>query len=209
MQRLIVARADAREEAFLKKTLPSSFFAYAARYHHEGARLRTLNCLFLLFEELKRLNIDPYTLSLCMEEGGKPFLDPCVLHFSYSHSGELLALLVADVPCGVDVQTVREEHNTDRMIKKYFSMAEQEQYDTASDQALFFTALWTKKEAVGKCLGTGIFPHSMAALDVTHAQTGTLLYNGQRYCFSVSLKEGTSFEGTLMLTDGIECHTAF
>ncbi|MBQ7847465.1 MAG: 4'-phosphopantetheinyl transferase superfamily protein [Clostridia bacterium] len=213
MQRLIVSMADAREEAFLKRVLPSSFLAYAARYRNDGARLRTLNCLFLLYEHLKSGNIDPHTLSLCRMEGGKPFLDPCVLHFSYSHSGELIALLVSDVPCGVDVEAVRSarntDRNTDRIIEKYFSIAEQEQYAASSDRALFFTALWTKKEAVGKCLGTGVFPHSLAALDVTHTQTCTLSYNGQRYCLSLALDKEASFKGSPELAEGISIFECF
>ena len=203
MQRLIVARANARKEAFLKEVLPASFLDYAARYHHDGARLRTLNCLFLLFEELKSRSVDPHALSLCRMESGKPFLDPCLLHFSYAHSGELIALLVSDLPCGVDVQTVQGDRNTDRMIQKYFSCAEQEQYAAVPDRSLYFTALWTKKEAEGKRLGTGVFPHSIAALEVTHTQTCTLSYNGQRYCLSLSLDNEASFKGSPELAEGI------
>ena len=104
---------------------------------------------------------------------GKPFF-PGGREFSLSHSGDLAVIALAEVPVGADVQQVRPV--TDAVLRRVLSPAEREGGD--------FFALWTRKEAVLKCLGTGL-DRELRSLDVledTVAQDGaTLFLHTERY----------------------------
>ena len=76
---------------------------------------------------------------------GKPLL-PGRREFSISHSGTLAVIALADVPVGADIQQVRPV--PDAVPRRVLSPEERENGD--------FFALWTRKEAVLKCLGTGL-----------------------------------------------------
>lgn len=90
-------------------------------------------------------------------ELGKPYLK-CYphIHFSISHCSGLAACLIADVPCGVDCEPVRNARDT--VAQRVFSQSEFNRYMslTERERDIYFTALWTLKEAYAKADGRGI-----------------------------------------------------
>lgn len=86
------------------------------------------------------LDEDPAAIELRLGERGKPMLaDPdAALHFNLSHSGELALIAVCrDREVGVDVQRMRRRRGRERPAEFY--------------------AEWTKREAIAKCHGVGLW----------------------------------------------------
>ena len=78
---------------------------------------------------------------------GKPYI-PGGPEFSLSHGGALAALLIADAPCGVDVERIKRAASA-RVRERVLRPEE-----AASGRA--FAWLWTRKEAVMKLDGRGL-----------------------------------------------------
>jgi len=91
--------------------------------------------------------------AFCVDENGKPYIDEDGVWFNISHSGEYVACVVSDVPCGIDIQKIKEYNP--RLARKVCS-DEEIAIIGNGDSASEFTRLWTEKEAVVKMLGTGI-----------------------------------------------------
>lgn len=93
-------------------------------------------------------------------EFGKPFLpDFPKVQFNVSHSGEKLLIAVSDeVPVGIDIEQIKPRKSLSGLVKKCFSLAEQEHWFSQSEneQIALFYDFWTRKEAVVKGIGRGI-----------------------------------------------------
>lgn len=99
-------------------------------------------------------------------ENGKPMLANGALHFSITHSEDLVAVAVADRPIGIDMEKIREI--LPRTAKKYFCPEERKylfghdahdvDYDAvpAPDVLVRFFEIWTAKEAYIKACGEGL-----------------------------------------------------
>ena len=91
------------------------------------------------------------------DERGKPYLLRSELHVSLSHSGGYAAAAVADVPLGLDLQSLREislrvqERLYSREEIAWIGLAEGDERQKRA------VRLWTMKEACGKLFGTGLF----------------------------------------------------
>ena len=95
--------------------------------------------------------------------GQKPRLkrrpDGGVLHFSLSHSGCMCLIAVSLMsPVGVDVERLRPLPDARRIVRRWFTAAENDALarlsGTAFERAFF--ALWTHREAVIKALGENL-----------------------------------------------------
>lgn len=204
MERIYICAVDCQREEELASLLPPSFLKSAQKHRRADDRAAALACRRLLKDHLEGMGVDLYTLPLLKSEQGKPYLPLEGVHFSFAHSGGLSLLLVADAPCGGDLEVVDEEKDRDALAKRLFSMEESECYRLSKDKPLFFTTLWTKKEAEGKRAGTGVFPDLLKELDVSGCESYLLLYGGRRYCLSLSLEGGRAFEGEWVLPCGME-----
>ena len=204
MERIYICAVDCKREEELAALLPPSFLKSAQKYRRSGDRAAAFACRRLLKDHLEGMGASPDALPLLKSEQGKPYLPLEGIHFSFAHSGGLSLLLVADAPCGGDLEMVDEEKDRDALAKRVFSMEESECYRLSKDKPLFFTTLWTKKEAEGKRAGTGVFPDLLKELDVSGCESYLLLYGGRRYCLSLSLEGGRAFEGEFELSEGIE-----
>ena len=98
-------------------------------------------------------------LSLCSDgdrtisrtEHGKPYFSEAdAPHFSLSHAKGLAVAALSEEPCGVDLEAFRERLNENALAERFFSKNDQAALKVHGD----FFALWTKKEAISKCLGT-------------------------------------------------------
>jgi phosphopantetheinyl transferase len=100
----------------------------------------------LLFRLLEKHQIDP----ACFYEDdfGKPFLSVPALYISISHCPQAIACMIADTPCGIDVQPKIDP--SEALLKRTLSKALQDKYEAAPDKSLWFTQMWCMKEALYK-----------------------------------------------------------
>lgn len=105
------------------------------------------------------LGKSPAAVSFVRNSFGKPGLACGSVQFSLSHSENLLAAAFSgreDV--GVDVECVREAPGLRDIAGSFFSPAEARLLEGCGSEEAFrrgFYKIWTAKEAVVKCLGTG------------------------------------------------------
>jgi phosphopantetheine--protein transferase-like protein len=107
-------------------------------------------------------------IALVKGEHGKPRLAAGGLEFSLSHSGEMALVAVSDEhPVGVDVEEVRRDRDPLALAERALSpddvLAVREAEPARRD--LIFHQRWTRNEARLKCLGVGIFRHSLLATE--------------------------------------------
>ena len=110
------------------------------------------------------LQVDPRRIALHRHDDGRPRLvvdgAPSSLSLSLSHSGDWLAIALATVPVGIDVELPRRQRDLHALARFTFSPDEVASLDGLDEPAYSgaFHRLWTLKEARGKRLGTGLLP---------------------------------------------------
>ncbi|MCK5519516.1 MAG: 4'-phosphopantetheinyl transferase superfamily protein [Candidatus Marinimicrobia bacterium] len=91
---------------------------------------------------------------------GKPYLDNYPdIHFNLSHSGNAIALLFSQKPCGIDIENLKKRHSEEKLVKRFFHKDEVDRYFEATsekERTNYFFRIWTLKEAYLKAIGTGI-----------------------------------------------------
>ena len=102
-------------------------------------------------------------------EHGKPYLPGGGIYFSLSHSGSKAACVVAEVPCGIDIQEIKEPNM--KLAEKYYTERERNMCPDG------FTRIWARKEAVAKADGRGLG----IGIDSYDVCGDTVLVNGASY----------------------------
>ncbi len=134
----------------------------------------------LLRKELLAIHSLPFDVEIKIDNNGKPFLNGNSQHgsqydsrqdlqhcsrralpnFSISHSKEKVAVAIADVPVGIDIQKCvdRDKETLLAMGEKVFSQQEMAMLRNAATERLqeCFTQMWAIKESYVKMLGTGL-----------------------------------------------------
>ena len=123
--------------------LPEEFREKALRYRQKDDQLRSIGSSFLLLKAANGSEI-LYTAE------GKPFTENN--HFNISHSGNYVVLGEADSPVGVDVERVTDIGIDDGL--KNIALTERERL-WVKDSLLRFFVVWTRKESLIKCEGSG------------------------------------------------------
>lgn len=95
---------------------------------------------------------------------GKPISSNGV-RFNLSHSGSYVLLAVSDSEVGCDIERVRDVDPL-KLGRVVFCVRELELIERASDKTAAFFTLWTKKEALLKCMGKG-FHRPAKSVDVS------------------------------------------
>ncbi|MBR3647064.1 MAG: 4'-phosphopantetheinyl transferase superfamily protein [Paludibacteraceae bacterium] len=138
----------------------------ALRYQHTHGRFCCLQSYAMLLELIGAVSptLD-YTLpEFVFNEHGKPFIpNRYNLQFSISHTKNAIAVALSSQPVGIDVEQIRSA--SPALIEKTMNAAEQQQIARSAHPDATFTALWTRKEAVLKLLGTGIIDELHHVLD--------------------------------------------
>ena len=125
----------------------------------------------------RRLGLDPRRLEFVEGAQGKPALRGGGLEFNVSHSGDRVAIAIANgSPVGIDIE-VEQPRMTDLVVlaRRYFSPGEAREVergaavDAEAAMRLFFT-IWTAKEAVIKAVGGGL-SIELASFSVLPVQT--------------------------------------
>lgn len=136
--------------------------AQAVRYRHEGARLQYLAGRALVRHALATLAPQaPPTIDIVPDSAGKPAFAKATgmghWHFNISHSGTLVACVLAGAPVGIDIEAVKPASDHLAIARTHFSADEANWVAARSDAvARRFIALWTIKEAYLKALGIGL-----------------------------------------------------
>lgn len=117
------------------------------------SKLLSLGAGILLDSAMNDTGIADYEIS----EGskGKPYVKGRDdVFFNISHSGEWAALAVSDREVGIDIQKVNVFKES--LINHVFSEEEQQLAQENGSTDMFYTRMWTMKEAVMKHSGLGI-----------------------------------------------------
>lgn len=127
----------------------------ALQFKHAFGQYACLKSYLMLQDLLREHYGIEGDLVFSYNEHGKPMLkEVSNIHFSISHCKEAIAVAVADRPVGIDVETLRMP--SEALAEKVMDKGEKLRFDISDTPEDFFTAIWTAKEAVMKCRGTGI-----------------------------------------------------
>ena len=117
------------------------------------------------FDDVPPIKGEPLSAFHRTEQG--PLLAGCDLGISFAHS-EPLAVCAVTEGCrvGVDIERLDRAVRLSRSTPPFFSSREIALLDAAGDRNEAFLRIWTRKEALGKALGTGLH-NTVDALDTT------------------------------------------
>ena len=126
-------------------------------YTDETMKETSLKAWSFLYEIL----LDSYNIKLSKDqlfynEYKKPYLKDNPLYFNISHSNQLIAIIVSDKECGIDIEYIDETRNLAKISRKVLSPNELLLYNLSIRKHKYFYKQWTKKEAYYKQIGTGI-----------------------------------------------------
>ncbi len=93
--------------------------------------------------------------SIRAHEKGKPYVEDTDFYFNISHSGSYVVLVTGKCELGVDIQE-RKPVEAEAMAKRFFTGKEYEALLASEEKEKLFYKLWTRKEAYGKWLGSGL-----------------------------------------------------
>ena len=170
--------------------VPESRKQKIASFRYAESQRLSLGVGLLLVLALEEQGIDGRRVRITEGEWGKPVLtDFPGIHFSLSHSGQYAAVLIADSPCGVDIEEIREIR--ENLVQRCMHP---EELASGMD---FFEA-WTKKECIVKLDGGGIPPHPYT-LNTLDAK-----YKGFFFTYEVRNSSGESYALTALCNNGIK-----
>jgi 4'-phosphopantetheinyl transferase len=115
------------------------------------------------------INIPAQDIIFAYTKCGKPYLPHSNFHFNLSHSGQYI--LYAFTKCaeiGVDIEECKNNIEFVSVAKEFLSEAEHRQFLMISpeERCLAFYRAWTRKEAVLKAMGEGLyFPANQLEVD--------------------------------------------
>ena len=170
----------------LLRGLPEDLQRKALRYRKEDDQLRSIGSSFLLLKASKGHEIH-YSLE------GKPFIDGD-FYFNISHSGDYVALAEAASPVGVDIERV-SDIGIDEGLKN-IALTEREKL-WVKDSLLRFYVVWTRKESLIKCEGSGFIsePYEIETLNYDYENFDepmkyNVKYKGKFYCIESFMIDG-------------------
>lgn len=142
-------------------------YDYSGKQRGERKKAETENGRQLLrYAVKKEWGLDTELMHILCKDYGKPFFqDVSGVEFNISHSGDYVAVMLADTPVGVDIQTVRSVK--ERVINKVCNDYEKKFVFDSEDINRAFIRLWTLKESYVKAIGRGMtFSMSNVNFDV-------------------------------------------
>ena len=141
----------------------------------------------LLSFSLRKMGVCLKKTELVYNEFGKPFLKEYDhVFFNLSHSGCMVACVVGDVPCGIDIQKV-QSYNL-RMANRFFPKEEVdalEQIPEGEERDLSFTYLFSSKESHAKRDGVSAVSILSRIADCPFVYK-VIECNGQKYVLTVT-----------------------
>ena len=130
-------------------------------------------------------SVNPESIKIGEGKYGKPYAVNQNVKFNISHSGDLVVCAVDSQSVGIDIEQIRPLNLS---VAKHFCAPDEliyifnhEPTDTdfvySEDQDILlrFFEIWTIKEAIGKCLGSGIVSYD----GNTHISNQFYIFDGQ------------------------------
>lgn len=125
----------------------------ANKFKHEIDKKRSIAVEYLLNEMIMDEFSEIETpVSLSYDEKGKPHIDNDIIHFSLSHSGDYVACIISDKPCGIDIEKHSEKREYEKIAKRICTDTEISMICNSDE----FYSFWTLKESVLKAVGLGL-----------------------------------------------------
>jgi 4'-phosphopantetheinyl transferase len=159
---VVVLALDARSDSASanEAALSAAERERAARFRADVDRRRYVAGRCMLRRLLAaRCGLPPEALEIRCGEHGKPVLADGSLHFSVSHSGELVAYAFARASAvGIDIEAVRPLAASCVIAKRTFPAREWRAYAALPEAERLpgFYRGWTRTEALAKALGGGL-----------------------------------------------------
>lgn len=134
----------------------------AEKFKNEIDKKRSIAVEYLLNEMLDELYDGITPVELSYDKNGKPHIyedaseggleGTDLVQFSLSHSGDYVACIISDVPCGIDIERHSERRDYVKIAKRICTDRELVNITNRED----FYQLWTLKESVMKAVGLGL-----------------------------------------------------
>jgi len=166
----------------------------ASRFYHKEDQDRFIAARILLWQVLETdkaltANLE-LPLRLDYNAHGKPGLHNCPIAFNWSHSGNLIALMVGSSSCGIDI----ELHNS-RTLFDFESLCTTLELDwlarfierSGYSKKDAFLVLWSAKEAALKTIGVGL------SVDPRHVEISFLSDESTEWITTI---DGTILKGS-------------
>ncbi len=133
-------------------------YAASKRYLHAIDAVRHLTGRAIVRCALTAALDEPFCNDFSYTPYGKPFAPECDIHFSISHSGNMLwVALCRGAQVGIDVEQERPIPNLTELAEILHSGEYQElMFAQESSRLSTFYRCWTRKEAVLKAIGVGL-----------------------------------------------------
>ena len=161
----------------------------ALRFKHLFGQYACLKSYEMLHQLMKEEGLcsEQDELLFCCSEHGKPFLPAFPqVHFNISHCKNALAVALDSHPVGIDVERFTFPQKT--LLDYTMNAQEVEQVCQSATPDQTFAVLWTRKEALFKCFGTGITDDIKDTLTHhgTDVEMRTLVCPDKQYACSIA-----------------------
>lgn len=133
-------------------------------------------------------SVDETDVVFYKNEHGKPYLKDLPCYFNISHSGDFVVCAVSENEIGIDIEKIRPIDL--KIAKRVFSEDETTYILSSKTPKENFFELWTKKEAILKCIGTGFSDsqnHSKSDFEITQ-------FKIQDYFITIATKNNNLLE---------------
>lgn len=159
---------EAEFSGFIKR------FNKAKEYKEEKDYLLSVTATYLI-----KKNFPAFTeRDLIYNEKGKPYFKNGE-YFSVSHSGDYAVIAKCESEIGIDIEKIKDKKVNPS--ERIFSLEEIEYIGATPER---YYELWTKKESLCKCVGSGIiFPVKGLRVISSDYNNGFILYKGKKYYF--------------------------
>ena len=142
--------------------LPEEERLRAEKYYRQADRLRCAAGAFLIRQCVKNACGKNARFTIARSEHGKPYVrEYPALHFSLSHSGNLIVCAQADCEAGVDAAKISAVRLSD--YAEFLSADELLRLRNEKSPDAEFFRIWTVKEAFAKKTGLGLPLYDWAA----------------------------------------------
>lgn len=167
--------------------------ARAKRFHFDLHRQRFIITRAMLRRILHNyLSIAPNDIVFSYGPQGKPFIvnNALNLTFNLSHSDEMAVIAITkNYDIGVDIEKIKEADH-EGVVKRFFSHQEYLQFMdcAAHERILKFYRIWSRKEALIKAVGAGLFvPLDNFSVSLSEPSEWITLMDKQWYVESVDV----------------------
>lgn len=105
---------------------------------------------------LKEYSVELTKDNIHYNDCNKPYLKNSNIYFNISHSRNLIAIIIDEKECGIDIEYIDYSKDISKICKRVLSNKEQKLLKFKINKYKYFYKLWTKKEAFYKKQGSGI-----------------------------------------------------